>query len=177
MVQHLGTFGAAHAEANSDELDTFDWYGETIRISDRLAGAPLFEYAEAVVSDLDVKDMQAIAATKRMVQSCIVKDDWTRFWKAYDENRGTTEELAELSAALYQHLAGRPTDRPSDSSGGPSQTGNSLNGQSSTPQPSYVPLTTPGVTVQPGQTLVAVPDGNGGYTASLPDSLATSRTS
>lgn len=173
MAQHLGAFGKAREEATSSEPDTFDWYGKTIRISDRLAGAPLFDYADAVVSGVDVGNMQAISATRKMVRSCIAEEDWAVFWELYESNRGTTEELAELSARLYEHLGGRPTDKPSDSSAGRSPIGSGTSGQSSTPQQPFVPLVTPGVN---GQNMVLTPDGNGGYTASQLDSPSTSPT-
>jgi hypothetical protein len=130
-MANLGSFGAARAEATQVEPDTFEWYGETMRVSDRLGAAPLFDYAAAIVSELDVKDMQAIAATREMLRDTIHEDDWAKFWDSVKKHKSSPEELAELSALLFEHIASRPTVQPSGSAVGPSSPGSDTSTTSS----------------------------------------------
>lgn len=156
-MANLGSFGAARAQATQVEPDTFEWYGETMRVSDRLGAAPLFDYAAAIVSELDIRDMQAVAATREMLRDCIHEDDWAMFWGLVKTNKTSPEELAELSALLYEHIAARPTVQPSGSASGLSETGNNTNAIASPP-----PATSPQL-AQPAQPEPVV----GGLNASL----------
>lgn len=160
----LGSFGAARAEAEtSAELDTFSFLGETgFRVKDGpLGGAALAQFSEALISeDENLAGAQAMAAMLAIVRDALVAEDYPRWWKTYQEKRGTPDDLAELSAGLVKDLSGRPTVRPAASVSGSSSTGNDSSGQSLTP-PSVPPS-------QQAEAQTFVPDGNGGFVPSPP---------
>jgi hypothetical protein len=176
-MAHVGSFGAARKVAvNPDELDTFEVFGVTFRVAPDAGGAgPLCDYAEAVGSGEDSSSIAALAAMKAMVYDCVYAEDQKAFWETFSANKGTPDELGELCAALWGHVAGRPTDRPADSSDGPSATaGTASNGPSSATPPQFAPATFAQV---PSTTpMVAQPNGNGGYVASPGPSPVSSPT-
>lgn len=166
-MANIGSYGVARAQADvaAEEYDSFVFFGREFRIANDSGGAVMFDYAEAVTSELDIKDAQQAAAIKAMVKDLVLPADWPSFWAHYKAQRGDAqyliEQFAELSVVLYQHVAGRPTDRPSGSAGGSSSTGSGTaptasNGLPSGPQQ---PVAAP-------PTLVAVADGSGGFVTS-----------
>jgi hypothetical protein len=110
--------------------------------------------AEASAADyaFATAETSGTAAMYRFVRECIGEDQWARF-EAHAVRVGAgQEELLAVAGAIYQAVSGRPTRRPSDSSGGPSSTGvGSMDGAGSpvaTPGPSPLPEASVGQVVE-----------------------------
>lgn len=115
----LGTFGAAEREGDpAREPDTFDYYGETFTVRDRVGIMPLLKFAVVAQTGVDSSEMEALAAMHSLVMACIVTSDVPRFEKVATEHDADTEELMDICKALYQAVTARPTGQPSDSADG-----------------------------------------------------------
>lgn len=137
----IGEFGAAVAEQDPDrEPDQFKFYGELFTVADRVGSMPLLRFAAAAASGADSAEQEGLAAMHDLLRDCLSTDDWRRFQQVAQENKADGDELLAICRAVYQALSGRPTRRPSDSSDGPSATGESSKDSSSSV-----------VNLQPGQ--------------------------
>lgn len=122
-MANLGTFGAAVHEGDPDrEPDTFEFYGETFTVKDRVGVMPLLMFAAVAKTGVDSAEMEAFAAMHALITACIVTEDVPRFEKSATDNDVETEQLMEVCKVLYSAVTGRPTTRPSDSADGSSTT-------------------------------------------------------
>lgn len=121
----LGEFGVAVREVEDREPDTFDFCGQTFTVG--VAGLiPLGKFAKAAVSGVDSSDMEGLAAILDMLSDTVVDEDRGRFLEVATRNRAQADDLMPIIQAVIQAQSGHPTQRPSDSSGGPLTTGQSL---------------------------------------------------
>jgi hypothetical protein len=128
----LGEFEVAAREADPDrEPDTFTLCGETFTVADHVGIIPLGMFAKAATSGADTSEMEGLAALVDVVGQCVVEDDVERFMALATKKRLDTELLMSIVKAVLEAQSGRPTERPSDSSGGSSTTGASLKAVSS----------------------------------------------
>lgn len=129
---HLGDFGTARPPADA----TFGYFGETLRanpnVSD-LAVVELFSTLGGLEGDKDAGAAEAIGVLRQIGSTLVHEDDLDRFWSLARANRQTMEDLAELAMSLVAALTDRPTELPSDSSGGQQTTDTRSEADSSLP--------------------------------------------
>lgn len=115
-------------KAGQVEQDTADALEAQARAAlDTATSAAVRDAAEAdLVAAQTRKATAETAAAADMyayIRACIGDREWTRFRAAVLRLGLNTDELMDICAAIYSAVAGRPTVRPSRSSGGPSNTG------------------------------------------------------
>jgi hypothetical protein len=64
--------------------------------------------------------MAGLAAIFRLVQAAVIAEDWGRFKSLARKNKATVEDLLPVAVSVFEASTGRPTQRPADSSAGPS---------------------------------------------------------
>jgi hypothetical protein len=117
-MTHLGDFGV---EREPVDL-TFGYFGTPIRVNPDLSDVAVIDMFGSL-SEADENDGAAISKALRGVAETLVhSDDVEAFWQQVRTNRQTVEDLGELAAKIIEALTARPTQRPSDSSAGPSTT-------------------------------------------------------
>jgi hypothetical protein len=120
----LGEFGFAREldeTRKPGEETTVVWYGQKIRLVDlEEAGIlPLMEFMDKAV-DVKFGEPAGLAAMYRLFEQLVHPDDW----KTFRETPGVDFRVAvELAKGLIGVMTGRPTQRPSESAGGPPATG------------------------------------------------------
>lgn len=75
-----------------------------------------------VAETIDEHDIRAMAETYDLLEDLVDPGDWQRFVKHALDTRATVEDLARVFQSAVEVFAGRPTQRPTGSSGGPSGT-------------------------------------------------------
>ena len=116
----LGSFGTAKPEP--EQVDTFGFFGATIRVNPAFGELDLADFFE-VAASIDEKDnAQAMGALKAVFRACIHPEDFDTFWATAKRERQGIEDLMGVVMAVVEAVADRPTVRPSDSSAGPSST-------------------------------------------------------
>jgi hypothetical protein len=141
---------AFKARQGAEEI-TFDFDGQIFRCVPVLDVDTMTTVAAAIYSN-DVG--AAMIQIMPFFNSCLVEDDATetqgssleRFQEVLHRktNRLDLETLTEIMQWLTEQYTGRPTQRPADSSAGPSSTGPSLKAVSSSPDiPPTVPYSIP----------------------------------
>jgi hypothetical protein len=117
----LGQFGTVHEEVEPlDEEDplTFDWFGEPIRLEERYNQVRLVNLLSRAHT-IDERDPTAMVVVKDMAQLLIDRHDFIRFWTLAEQYDQTLQELVGTLEAVMAAMTDRPTQRPSDSSVGP----------------------------------------------------------
>jgi hypothetical protein len=131
----IGEFEVAVREVDpTEEPDQFRFCGEVFTVG-QVGLIPLGKFAKAAVSGLDSSDMEGLAAMIDMLTDTVVDEDRGRFLDTAQRNRAKADDLMPIIMAIIQAEAARPTQRPSDSSGGPSRTGASSRASSSSVAP------------------------------------------
>jgi hypothetical protein len=122
LMGSLGSFGTRREVA---EVDTFDWFGREIRTNPHLSDLDLADFME-VAGAIDLEDQkQAVAAlgvVKQFLRSSVDPEDFEAFWQTGKDNGQGIADLLQVSMAIVTGASGRPTERPSGSSDGPSIT-------------------------------------------------------
>lgn len=120
----IGSFEVAKraADPNAEPL-TFDFEGETFTVAEQIGIGPLADFAHAATSGLDTSDMEGLAAIRTMLRQVVVDEDSDRLWGAITRSRADGDDLMPIVQAVMEAQTGRPTQQPSDSSGGLSTTG------------------------------------------------------
>jgi hypothetical protein len=114
-VPSLGSFG--RVVAAPAELDTFEFFGLTVRIDPTFGELSIIDFFESH-GDLETSATAAMVATKEMLRVAIVKDDFDSFWEAALLNRQSSDDLMAIYQAITEAIAGRPTSQPSVSTVG-----------------------------------------------------------
>jgi hypothetical protein len=116
----------AHKSYTSKKRDpfTFDIDGEMFRPA---GGLQLLELGElANVSELKADSAEGIKAINVFFQNLLGEAEYTRFRGYVAEHHTDPDVLLEILGDMFEGLVGHPTQRPSDSSDGPSSTGHTL---------------------------------------------------
>lgn len=144
-MAHLGSFGAAVRELDPDaEKDTFDFCGEKFEVVGTIP--PMLMLQLGAASSGKIEDAEGLAAMWEAMRCSLtapereedgktVPADETQFQKLYKaavSKRVSVEDLMQLTFALFEGQAGRPTGEPQGSSPGPSSTSPSSSTSSST---------------------------------------------
>ena len=131
-MARLGEFGAARKEAEpTDERDTFMLCGVEFTAAEEVDTIAIMEFAEVAASGEVGETPAGMAAMLALIRSSVDEAEWPKFRATVRRHRPTPEVLMELAMAVVQRETGRPTERPSDSSDGPSTTGESSRAPSS----------------------------------------------
>lgn len=105
--------------------------GVDYRIADRVGLMPLMRFAWVARQGVNGDDMEGLAAIYDMLHDCLHTDDWDRFQNDATTKKAEADDLLQVVAQTIELLTARPTQRPSDSSGGPLSTSPSSTGSSS----------------------------------------------
>lgn len=114
----LGAFGV---ERDLEE-NTFDWFGQEMRVNDMAGEQSYIDFLETV-GDLDERDSRAAVAVKTFMREVVHADDFDDFWRIGREKRQTTGDLFTIAQKIIEAVTGNPTEQSSDSLAGLSATG------------------------------------------------------
>jgi hypothetical protein len=112
----IGEFDVA-ARSRSEPQDQFIFCGETFTVG-RIGLVPLGRFAKAAMSGLDSAEMEGLAVIIDLLAQIVIDEDQDRFLDVASRNRADGDDLMPIVQALIEAQAGRPTQRPSDLSGG-----------------------------------------------------------
>lgn len=102
--------------------DTVDLFGESFRLSEDVDEFTLLEFAEAA-DDAEDNSLAAMAAMMRLLRASVHEEDWPRFRRVCRKNKAGVDNFLPIIRDLFhREVPARPTERPSDSSGGPPTT-------------------------------------------------------
>lgn len=118
----------SHAD---DEVLTFDYFGEELKVSPDLTDADLLDFLE-LQAELKADDPKAGPVVKSFLRTVVHPDDFDRFWALGKQHRQSVDERAEAAFKLIEAaVKGTPTERSSDSSAGLQRTDSSSTDDSS----------------------------------------------
>lgn len=112
-----------------------EFHGEQFLIEDKVGLMPLLRFAHASKAGLDSSDMDGLAAMYDLLADCFPAADWERFQRAATAHKSDAEELFGIVKQVIEAMTERPTGRPADSPAGPTPTGESSEGVSSSVAP------------------------------------------
>jgi hypothetical protein len=118
-MSRLGDFGAP-MEAPVEE-DTFGYFGAEIRVNGDFSDADLADFLEAA-SEVDEESPSAMVVLKQFMRTAIHADDFDTFWDLARKNHQTMQDRMAVVYQIMEAIAARPTQRSTDSSGGPQRT-------------------------------------------------------
>lgn len=149
-MTHLGTLSPhtdpVAADAEPPDLDTFDWYGETFAVAERLSALAVLKYAWAsrqaellarragidrkraqsdeareAADELDAAGTRDhMAALYDFLRGVLAPGEWDRFEEVTTLAAAPEDVLIGLVQELIGVIGARPTRQPSASAGGPS---------------------------------------------------------
>src|SRR5690348_6239631 len=105
-----------------DGRETIEFHGEQFTLAEDVGTMPLLRFAKLAQDDTDSEDMAGLAAMYDLIEMCFDARDWQRFQAAATRHKAKGSELLAVVSQVFQVLAARPTQRPSDSSDGPLST-------------------------------------------------------
>lgn len=107
----------SHAPGPED-VDSFPWFGAEIRVAASFGQLVWTDWVEEF-GYIDPDHPSAITAVKELMRRMVAEDDFAEFWRLALQHRQTNRDLSGVMHAVLGAAAGRPTQRPSDSSDGP----------------------------------------------------------
>lgn len=105
-------------------------FGEKFALTEEISEFALMEFSELADEIDENNTIQAMAAIMRLLREAIDPDSWDAFKKAARKNKARVEQLMPVIFQVYEQETDHPTQRPSGSSAGPSDTVTSLSGDS-----------------------------------------------
>lgn len=99
---------------------TFEWFGMEVRVRTDFGETTLMEWFEEY-GDVENGTGAAMLALVKLLRGLIHPDDFQEFWQLGKSNHQGTAEFSGLVWGVVEALAGRPTERSSESSDGPGQ--------------------------------------------------------
>lgn len=113
----MASIGSLGTVRDAVELD-FDYFGLVIRVNPDTTDLNMWEFLESA-SEIDESNAtKSIRAIGTYLRDLIHPDDWHTFWQASKANRQQLPDLMQTARAITEAVAGFPTGRRSDSSGG-----------------------------------------------------------
>ena len=115
MATHdLGELGTTRPPVDM----TFQWFGETIRVSPTASDLGLIDFLE-MASTIDTRDkVSAMVATRNYLHGQIDERDWPRVLELAVQHNQQFGDLLSLARSIVEAVAVFPTGRLSDSSDG-----------------------------------------------------------
>lgn len=120
-MAHLGDFSAAERELSA-EADTIGFLGETLTLRKSVDGYVVIDFVELATSDKEAADPKIVGQIDRVIRSSLTEDSYTRYRELVAEHGVDLPDILRFSMMLFQAAVGRPTKRPTGSSGGPGGT-------------------------------------------------------
>jgi hypothetical protein len=108
-----------------------EFFGETFEAPERFNMRAFTRFAALAEQGIDDADMSAVAAVDRLITQSVKPEDLGRFDALCDKERPSVDELMEFIGTVISEVTDRPTERPSDSTDGPSTTATSSAADSS----------------------------------------------
>lgn len=104
-------------------MPTVECVGETFEVHGTISAWGLADFAEATAAAGDADMAKSIAAMMTLLKDCIVETEWERFKTVTRAKRASFDDLFQIIKDMSSANAERPTGRSSDSSDGPTATG------------------------------------------------------
>ena len=120
-MSSIGEFGTVREK--SDDVPTFGLVGQTFRVAPNLSDLAIMDIVETTLAAENMSGVQALAATKALLQSLVHPDDFDAMWAHARATAQTIDDITGLAQAIIASVTDRPTRQPSDSSDGPQETG------------------------------------------------------
>ncbi len=119
----IGEFGAAKRELTKrDDPDYIIFYGEQFQIADEVGGMVMFDFADVAARGIDSNEMEGLAAMRALIKDCLADGEWQRFHDATIRHKVPPDVLMAVATKVYEVISSRPTESPSGSAGGRSNT-------------------------------------------------------
>ena len=115
-----------------------EFAGEQFACADSIALMALMRFAHVASTGTDSNDLAGLAAMYELLEQCIAAEDWERFQQVAMRTKAKGDELMGVVGKVIQALSARPTERPSDSSDGPTSIEPSSEDVSSSAEPSHL---------------------------------------
>lgn len=113
-MTHLGNLGTPRESTSV----TFDYFGEEIQGNPYLTDLDYLDFMEQA-SGLTPEDPKSLQLVKDFARVCLADGEFDRFWRLAKRNRQTQVDVYATLMQVLEASTGRPTESPSDSSGGP----------------------------------------------------------
>ena len=106
-------------------MPTVECMGETFTVQSDISAWAFADFAEAMEKNSDGDKFSAgtILAMMKLLEDCVIPDEWDRFKALTRAKRASFDDLMQVIKDMTAARAERPTGRSSDSSGGPEDTG------------------------------------------------------
>jgi hypothetical protein len=101
---------------------TVEFAGERFRTRKKIGAIALLRFAHVANKGTDSASLEGLAAMYELLEAVIAKDEWVRFQQHAADAEADDTQLMKVVADVTEMLAKRPTERPSDSSDGPTST-------------------------------------------------------
>lgn len=105
--------------------------GESFELASKVGLMPMMRFAHLAQKGLDSNDMEGLAAIYDLLRAVIADDAWGRFQEHAVATRADGDDLLAVVSQAVATISERPTNRPADSSDGPTTTSPSSAGGSS----------------------------------------------
>jgi hypothetical protein len=128
-VIDLGDFGD---DARPPVMASFRYFGETIRVNPELTEIAVMDFLDEA-EKIAKTNPAAMLVIKRFARDSIHPADFDKFWALVKSHGQDTEDVMGLLWKVLEGVTARPTGRPSDSSGGPTETSSASPATSSRP--------------------------------------------
>ncbi len=100
-----------------------EFFGETFRLAEKPNRYAMLRFIAMAKRGDEIDDADAADTLMDLLRRCLHADDWQRFDRTALDNDADWEcDLLPVVAKVYEQVTDRPTQRPSDSSDGPSST-------------------------------------------------------
>ncbi len=128
---HLGSFAAAKRELSRTEHDTFDFGGETFKVTGDIPAMLMLQLAASTTGKIG--EAEGLASMWEALRCCLGDEGFNKLYRLAVDWNADLEDVMKLVFALFEAQGGRPTGAASDSPPGPSSTSQSANISSITP--------------------------------------------
>lgn len=112
--------------------ESLPFLGEQFQVAEQVGLMPVLRFAKAAKSGLDSDNLDGLAAIYDLIEQCLDPAEWQRFEKHCDVQRAGAEDMLAFVAKVVELVSNRPTERPSNSSDGPTTTSENSTDDSST---------------------------------------------
>lgn len=118
----MGTLGSFGTVRQAPEDPTFEWFGMQVRVAADFGEITFIEWMDSY-GDIEDGTGAALLALLALLRGLVHADDFDEFWSLAKRHRQTSEDLTRLVWGVVEAIAGRPTERSSESASGPQKSG------------------------------------------------------
>lgn len=109
--------------ADLDKLETFEFYGQTIRVRDWISPYPMMIFADVVNLNAPIVSVKALSALYSVLTESILEEDWPLFNNLAMRNQSDSDTILAVVSAIYTSWVQRPLEQSSNSSSSAAATG------------------------------------------------------